>query len=129
MAHVERQTAVADTVARILAHAGPVIRLAAPLGLGKPNVLLNALYRAVVAEPERQLHLFTALSLQSAALPSGAGHDAQMVAALCPMGMIFVPSIGGISHSPMERTSWEDCARGAAVLLGAILEIDAKDTL
>jgi N-carbamoyl-L-amino-acid hydrolase len=70
-----------------------------------------------------------ALSLQSAALPSGAGHDAQMVAALCPMGMIFVPSIGGISHSPMERTSWEDCARGAAVLLGAILEIDAKDTL
>lgn len=63
MAHVERHTAVADTVARILGHAGAAIRLAAPLGLGKPNVLLNAVYRAVAAEPARQLHLFTALSL------------------------------------------------------------------
>jgi N-carbamoyl-L-amino-acid hydrolase len=62
-------------------------------------------------------------------LPSGAGHDAQMVAALCPMGMIFVPSIGGISHSPLERTTWEDCARGAAVLMGAVLEVDARDTI
>jgi N-carbamoyl-L-amino-acid hydrolase len=67
--------------------------------------------------------------LEARRLPSGAGHDAQMVAALCPMGMIFVPSIGGISHSPLERTTWEDCARGAAVLLGAILDIDARDTI
>ena len=67
--------------------------------------------------------------LQTARLPSGAGHDAQMIAALCPMGMIFVPSIGGISHSPLERTTWEDCARGAAVLLGAILDIDARSTI
>jgi N-carbamoyl-L-amino-acid hydrolase len=69
------------------------------------------------------------LGLPSTRLPSGAGHDAQMIAALCPMGMIFVPSIGGISHSPLERTAWEDCARGAAVLLGAVLDIDAKDSL
>jgi N-carbamoyl-L-amino-acid hydrolase len=68
-----------------------------------------------------------ALSLQSVPLPSGAGHDAQMIAALCPMGMIFVPSVGGISHSPLERTSWEDCARGATVLLGAVLDIDGTD--
>lgn len=67
--------------------------------------------------------------LAATRLPSGAGHDAQMVAALCPMGMIFVPSIGGISHSPLERTTWEDCARGAAVLLGAILDIDSRDTI
>jgi N-carbamoyl-L-amino-acid hydrolase len=52
-----------------------------------------------------------------------------MIAALCPMGMIFVPSVGGISHSPLERTTWDDCARGAAVLLGAILDIDARDTI
>ena len=65
-----------------------------------------------------------ALGLSSTRLPSGAGHDAQMIAALCPMGMIFVPSLGGISHSPLERTTWEDCARGAAVLLGAVLDID-----
>jgi N-carbamoyl-L-amino-acid hydrolase len=69
------------------------------------------------------------LGLQSARLPSGAGHDAQMIAALCPMGMIFVPSIGGISHSPLERTTWEDCARGAAVLLESVLGIDARDSV
>jgi N-carbamoyl-L-amino-acid hydrolase len=68
-------------------------------------------------------------TLQGTTLPSGAGHDAQMVAALCPVGMIFVPSIGGISHSPLERTSWEDCANGARVLLGAVLEIDARDSV
>jgi N-carbamoyl-L-amino-acid hydrolase len=55
-------------------------------------------------------------------LPSGAGHDAQMAARLCPMAMIFVPSVGGISHSPKEFTAWEDCARGTEVLLAAVLE-------
>jgi len=57
-------------------------------------------------------------------LPSGAGHDAQMMATLGPMGMIFVPSAGGISHSPKEATGWDDCARGAAVLLQAVLATD-----
>ena len=51
------------------------------------------------------------------------------MAALGPMGMIFVPSIGGISHSPRELTSWDDCARGANVLLGAILELDGRDSI
>jgi N-carbamoyl-L-amino-acid hydrolase len=69
------------------------------------------------------------LGLQTTRLPSGAGHDAQMIASLCPMGMIFVPSVGGISHSPRELTSWEDCARGADTLLGTILEIDARDSV
>ncbi len=67
-----------------------------------------------------------AAGLEARRLPSGAGHDAQMIARLCPMGMIFVPSIGGVSHSPKERTSWDDCARGAAVLLGAVLDVDAR---
>ena len=57
-------------------------------------------------------------------LPSGAGHDAQMMALLGPMGMIFVPSVGGVSHSPKELTRWEDCARGADVLLRTMLEMD-----
>ena len=56
--------------------------------------------------------------------PSFAGHDAQMMAQLSPMGMIFVPSVGGISHSPKELTTWTDCANGANVLLNAVLEID-----
>lgn len=64
------------------------------------------------------------LRLGSRRLPSGAGHDAQMMAQLSPMGMIFVPSIGGISHSPRELTHWEHCAQGADVLLGTVLEMD-----
>jgi beta-ureidopropionase / N-carbamoyl-L-amino-acid hydrolase len=64
------------------------------------------------------------LALPHRALPSGAGHDAQSMAALGPMGMIFVPSVGGISHSPRELTSWEDCARGADVLIHAVLRAD-----
>jgi len=65
------------------------------------------------------------LHLSSVRMPSGAGHDAQMMAQLAPMGMIFVPSIGGISHSPKELTRWEDCANGANVLLQAVLALDA----
>ena len=65
------------------------------------------------------------LGLGTSRLPSGAGHDAQMMALIGPMGMIFVPSAGGISHSPRELTHWDDCAHGADVLLGTILEMDA----
>jgi len=64
------------------------------------------------------------LGLGSRRLPSGAAHDAQMMAQLSPMGMIFVPSVRGISHSPRELTHWEDCSRGAEVLLGTVLEMD-----
>ncbi len=71
----------------------------------------------------------SALSLQTRRLPSGAGHDAQQIARLCPMGMVFVPSVGGISHSPKELTTWDDCTRGANVLLGAVLELDARDSV
>jgi N-carbamoyl-L-amino-acid hydrolase len=65
-----------------------------------------------------------ALDLKSSRLPSGAGHDAQMMALLGPMGMIFVPSVRGISHSPAELTHWDDCERGGNVLLRTILEMD-----
>jgi N-carbamoyl-L-amino-acid hydrolase len=64
------------------------------------------------------------LGLGSRRLPSGAGHDAQMMAQLSPMGMIFVPSVAGISHSPRELTHWDHCAQGADVLLGTVLEMD-----
>ena len=50
-------------------------------------------------------------------LPSGAGHDAQMLAAVCPACMIFVPSAGGVSHNIAEYTAPEQCAAGADVLL------------
>jgi len=65
-----------------------------------------------------------ALGFDYGMLPSGAGHDAQMIGRIAPMGMIFVPSAGGISHSPEEFTTAEDCARGAEVLLQTILRLD-----
>ena len=57
-------------------------------------------------------------------MPSGAGHDAQDMAHVAPMGMIFVPSRGGISHAPLEFTAPADLANGADVLLRTLLAID-----
>jgi len=57
-------------------------------------------------------------------MPSGAGHDAQEIARLGPVGMIFIPSIGGISHSPKEFSRPQDVENGANVLLQTILEFD-----
>jgi N-carbamoyl-L-amino-acid hydrolase len=66
------------------------------------------------------------LGLATMDLPSGAGHDAQEMAALAPFGMIFVPSRGGISHSPKEFTSWADVANGAEVLYRTLLIVDGQ---
>ncbi|MGI9224825.1 MAG: Zn-dependent hydrolase [Woeseiaceae bacterium] len=64
------------------------------------------------------------LGLSYRLMPSGAGHDAQDMAHIAPTGMIFVPSIGGISHSPMEFTPADDMANGASVLFRTVLAID-----
>lgn len=77
-----------------------------------------------LASPEVQQSIEGAcakLGLRSRRLPSGAGHDAQTMAQLGPMGMIFVPSVGGISHSPHELSRWADCTNGANVLLETVL--------
>jgi beta-ureidopropionase / N-carbamoyl-L-amino-acid hydrolase len=66
-----------------------------------------------------------ALGLTTMAMPSGAGHDAQDVARIAPIGMIFVPSAGGISHSPREFTSPADIINGVNVLMRAVVAIDA----
>ncbi len=67
-----------------------------------------------------------ALGLSSKQMQSGAGHDAQEMAKISPVGMIFVPSVNGISHSPKEYTFPEDMANGANVLLRTLLAIDKK---
>jgi N-carbamoyl-L-amino-acid hydrolase len=64
-----------------------------------------------------------ALGLSSKRLPSGAGHDAQELTAVTPSGLIFVPSVGGISHDPREFTRWDDVLNGANVLLGTVLDL------
>jgi N-carbamoyl-L-amino-acid hydrolase len=57
-------------------------------------------------------------------LPSGAGHDAQEIAQLAPMGMIFIPSRGGISHSAEEYSAPEQITAGANVLLHTLIALD-----
>jgi len=82
---------------------------------------------AAVADAQIQASIESAaaaLGLKTMRLPSGAGHDAQMMAKVGPMGMIFVPSVDGVSHSPKELTRWEDCGNGTNVLLQTILQID-----
>jgi N-carbamoyl-L-amino-acid hydrolase len=58
-------------------------------------------------------------------MPSGAGHDAQMFARVCPSAMIFVPSVEGISHNPSEFTSPDDLALGTNILLKVLLQLAA----
>ena len=87
----------------------------------------NSIVAAPTDERIRKLIDETArsLGLSSKSLPSGAGHDAQEIARLCPVGMIFVPSVGGISHSPREYSRPEDIANGANVLLHTLLKLDS----
>jgi N-carbamoyl-L-amino-acid hydrolase len=66
------------------------------------------------------------LGLTTKVMPSGAGHDAQEIARLGPVGMIFVPSIGGISHSPKEYSRPQDIENGANVLLQSVLAFDRQ---
>lgn len=64
------------------------------------------------------------LDLSYKRMPSGAGHDAMCMASIAPQTMLFVPSHNGVSHSPDEYTTPEDCVNGARVLLGALLRLD-----
>ncbi len=63
------------------------------------------------------------LGLSHRRMTSGAGHDAQMLARICPAAMIFVPSVKGISHNAAEHTAPADLAAGANVLLHTLLEL------
>lgn len=84
--------------------------------LGKhPPAPLDLQVQQAITEAARDLHL------DVLRIPSGAGHDAQSLSSLCPAGMVFVPSVGGISHSPDEFTEWQDCVNGANVLLQTAL--------
>ena len=67
-----------------------------------------------------------ALGFTTMSMPSGAGHDAQEIARIGPVGMIFVPSIGGISHSPKEFSRPRDIENGANVLLQSVLAFDRR---
>jgi len=87
----------------------------------------NSIVPAPTDERLRKLIDETAksLGLSTKRLPSGAGHDAQEIARIGPVGMIFIPSVGGISHSPKEYSHPEDIANGANVLLHTLLKLDS----
>ncbi|MEQ9246218.1 MAG: M20/M25/M40 family metallo-hydrolase, partial [Nitratireductor sp.] len=65
------------------------------------------------------------LGLKTLTMPSGAGHDAQTIQALCPSGLIFVPSHDGISHAPEEWTDWGAIEKGAQLMLAALVRLSA----
>ena len=78
-------------------------------------VELNSTFRLTIKDAATQIGLSTMPII------SRAGHDAQALADICPTGMIFIPSVAGISHSPEELSHWEDCVNGANVLLQTTL--------
>ena len=86
--------------------------------LSEPAIMDTSVQKTIEASAK-------GLGLTTKYLPSGAGHDAQYMAQICPTGMIFCPSVGGISHSPKEFTKPQDVVNGANVLLQTILALDA----
>jgi N-carbamoyl-L-amino-acid hydrolase len=81
----------------------------------------------VQSDPRLLAALTTAcdeLELPYRRMPSGAGHDAMSMAHIAPQAMFFVPSHGGVSHSPDEVTDPTDCVNGARVMLAALLKLD-----
>jgi beta-ureidopropionase / N-carbamoyl-L-amino-acid hydrolase len=97
---------------------GTTIRFTEPV-VSKP-ALTDKQFQKLIDNSARELGFSTKL------MPSGAGHDAQEIAVIGPVGMIFIPSVGGISHSPREFSRPEDIENGANVLLNTLLRLDAK---
>ena len=104
-----------DAVERIAADEGVTIEHRT-LARFDPVVFDETVIGLVVEAAERR-------NLPVRRLPSGAGHDAQMLARVCPSGMIFVPSVGGVSHNPTEFTDADDLQAGADVLLDVMLRL------
>ncbi|MEX2468889.1 MAG: Zn-dependent hydrolase [Pseudohongiellaceae bacterium] len=67
------------------------------------------------------------LGYRTLLMPSGAGHDCQFFTDITPTGLLFIPSVGGVSHAPDEWSHWHDVEKGCNVLLGATLELLSGD--
>ena len=83
-----------------------------------PPALTDRRLRRLIRDSSQEL------GLAALDLPSGAGHDAQAIARIAPIGMIFIPSVGGISHSPREFSKAEEVVNGVEVLLRTLLKAD-----
>jgi hydantoinase/carbamoylase family amidase len=114
----EAMVRLRDSADRIAAETGTAI-----------DVLPRSAVRAVAADPRLigcVRDAAVASGLAHLDLPSGAGHDAQVMARLGPVGMVFTPSIAGISHAAAEATSPHHLIGGANVLCHALLLADAR---
>lgn len=83
---------------------------------------------ALTAKPiqDKIIGAAKSLGLSYRYMQSGAGHDSQEIAQIAPVGMIFIPSVGGISHSPREFSKGVDIGNGANVLMQTLLAIDRE---
>ena len=95
----------------------------APISATAKPALTTTLIQDVIEQKSHDLG-YTTLRM-----PSGAGHDSQDMALLGPVGMIFIPSKGGISHSPEEYSTFEQMENGTNVLLNTILALDKMDKI
>ncbi|HNH03505.1 MAG TPA: Zn-dependent hydrolase [Anaerolineales bacterium] len=110
--------AVLMTLAKEKAEQFGLQLVAEPLGKHLPNLMSTEIQDAFKNSCD-------GLGLSSTVLASGAIHDAQSLVDVCPIGMIFVPSVDGASHAPREFTKWADCVNGANVLLQTVLRLAA----
>jgi N-carbamoyl-L-amino-acid hydrolase len=110
---IEKRAATIATDSRIK------ISFARQANESKPALTDKSLQQKITASAK-------GLGLSAKFMQSGAGHDSQEIAFIAPVAMIFVPSVGGISHSPKEFTKSIDMENGANVLLETILSIDKE---
>ena len=103
-------------LASLVARQYGLTHTAEPLGSCSPAPMSQRAQAAFVSAAE-------SLALTHTTLASGAGHDAQTLAPFTHAGMVFIPSQGGLSHSPREFSDWEACVNGANVLLRAALKM------
>ena len=111
--------AIEQRAAAIAAASGTTISFVHQANESKPALTDKILQDKIIASAN-------ALHLSYKTMQSGAGHDAQEISRIAPVAMIFVPSVGGISHSPKEFSKPGDIANGANVLLQTILSLDKE---
>lgn len=112
-------SAIEKRAAEIAESSGTTIRFQRQPSSIKPALTNAGLQQTIDASAK-------ALGFTTMRMQSGAGHDAQEIAMFAPVGMIFIPSKNGISHSPKEYSTPADMANGANVLLQTILKLDKE---
>jgi allantoate deiminase len=110
-----------DQASRICSRRG--LQLSAELLSDQSPVVLHNALQDVLASAARSL------DVPFCVMPSGASHDAAHIAKIAPAGMLFIPCRGGVSHAPDEWADPQHVARGADVLVGALLRLQDRDLL